>query len=447
VGAVKKTLIPLVEFSPSMGWLLLMLWPIIYQYADFHPSTRGLQLLVAALIFVFLFLADLVCFKRAIETTRTVCEPPLRWWLLLFGVLLFVPIAVHLYLMPRIPLLSWMTDGGELSNTLILLREAAAKLLDVPLVLKYLFSWTLVIFAPVYIVTAFWGGRWRLGVVGVFVAVVYSLSTLAKFPFLMLCVACCYGGWGLSSRFKGFFAAVLCGVSLICVGGLVCALSSGVFDDYRKNAVQTELLATWGMEADDPRHALTLGDLARMETSDAYLGRSKTINIFNYVLYRVWLTPADVSHRWYQYYTYVKKEPLGIIGFFPSKASQGSAPSREVGIWAYQERFPHKYTTSISAYASFDADAFARGGLWGVIIATVLLLVVRVGAAWLVGAHPIGLASYGVLLCGLTMLPSSASLQAMLGAQGFFIALFILVLLRIGAPVLGVVFTGSIGKK
>ncbi len=36
--------------------------------------------------------------------------------------------------------------------------------------------------------------------------------------------------------------------------------------------------------------------------------------------------------------------------------------ANEIGNWAYVPRFPDKYPTSVSAYASLDADAYCRGG-------------------------------------------------------------------------------------
>jgi hypothetical protein len=199
----------------------------------------------------------------------------------------------------------------------------------------------------------------------------------------------------------------------------------------RINSSHEEIDAFQNMRADDPRRALTYGDNLRLESSEIALQRSKILNIATYAVYRIWLTPADVSNRWYQYYTYEKKEPLGLQGFLPSRDMNKIMPSREVGIWAYQVRFPTRYSDAINANASFDADAFAHYGVLGVVIATALLLLARIGASFLLTSHTLGLVGYGVLLCGLAILPSSASLQAVFGAQGLFVILIGLVIIRL----------------
>jgi hypothetical protein len=421
----------IVEFAPSTGWLMLMLWPFLYQYSDFHPATRFFQLAVVSIIFLLLFLSDLLCFKRSIKKVFVVDGRVGKSWLVYTGIFFLVPVAVHLYLMPKIPLLSWVLDNEATRSSLMLLREGAAKLLDVPTAVKYLFVWPLVILAPAYIVIAFWAGHWGLALMGLVIASLYAVATLAKFSLVLLWSTCLFASCTLPNRFRRVLSSAWIGAVLLGVAGVSILLLSGALDFMKIGPAHAQSLVFSEMKEDDPRRTLTLGDVARLESLEAAQERSKAVNIATYALYRVWLTPSDVSHRWYQYFTYVKKEPLGLLNFIPTRAMQNEAPSREVGIWAYQERFPDKYAASISAYASFDADAFAHGGVWGVALATILLLLVRVGAAFLLAAHPVGLVSYGVLLCGLGILPSSASLQAMLGAHGLFLILILLLVLRL----------------
>ena len=421
----------IVEFAPSTGWLMLMLWPLLYQYSDFHPATRYLQLAAVSIIFLLLFLSDLLCFQRSVKRVRVVDNRVGKSWLIYMGIFSLVPVAVHLYLMPKIPLLSWVFENEAARGSLVLLREGAAKLLDVPTAVKYLFVWPLVILAPMYIVVAFWAGYWGLALMGLVIASLYAVATLAKFPLVLLWSTCLFASCTLPSRFRRILSAAWIGAVLLGVAGVSILLLSGALDFMKISPAHVQSSVFSEMKEDDPRRTLTLGDVARLESPEAAQQRSVAINLATSALYRVWLTPSDVSHRWYQYFTYVKKEPLGFHNFFPTKAMRSEAPSREVGIWAYQERFPDKYGATISAYASFDADAFARGGVWGVMLATILLLLVRVGAAFLLAAHPVGLVSYGVLLCGLAILPSSASLQAMLGAHGLFLIFIFLLVLRV----------------
>jgi len=70
----------------------------------------------------------------------------------------------------------------------------------------------------------------------------------------------------------------------------------------------------------------------------------------------------------------------------------------------------------------------------GVVLAIVLLLAARVGAACLVTSHAVGLTAYAVLLCVLAILPSFASIQAILGANGLIVVLALLLLIRLSTP-------------
>lgn len=422
----------IVEFAPSLGWLSLMLLPLAYQYPDLHPMGRGLQLALVTAIALLLFLADFLCFRKATKRLPAIGQGSARQWMTLAGLCFLLPATAHLYLMPKIPLLIAIFDSDVTHSSLMLLRHDSAKLLDVPSFVKYLFNWTLVVFAPVYIVVAFFTGHQRQAILGLMMASLYAAATLAKFPLVLLLITCLFASCIMPSRFRrglslGLAVSVLLGAVFI---GLVLFSSSPHFNKISLSHLQSSEFTQ--MNADDPRRALTLGDYLRLEPAGENLQRSKALNIAEYVLYRAWLTPADVSNRWYQYFTYVKKTPMGFHNFLPTqRTTTGDAPSRAVGIWAYQARFPDKYSETVSAYASFDADSFARGGVMGVAAATILLLAARVGAAFLLISHPVGVASYGVLLCGLAILPSSASLQAMFGAHGLFILLIVLLAIRL----------------
>ncbi len=422
----------IVEFSPSVGWAGLMLFPLIFQYPEFHPTGRGVQLVLVGAIAVLLFLADFLCYSRAADWSL---QPAIHRgssgpWLAVIALCFLLPAGLHLYLMPKIPLMVAVLDGEATQSYLMQLRHNSAKLLDIPPLVKYVFNWTLSVFAPIYVVVAFFTGRRMLGAAGLLVAGLYAAATLAKLPLILLVVTCLVASCVMPTRLRRVLSLGLVAFVVACTVliGVLLLSDSMNFMKIRPTHAQTPEFAQ--MKADDPRQALTYGDVLRLEPEGASQKRSKMLNVVEYVLYRAWLTPADVSNRWYQYFTYVRKEPLGLEGLVPAQHGTVAAPSREVGLWAYQARFPQKYLESVSAYASFDADAFAHGGPWGVLLATLLLLGARIGASFLLTSHPVSLAGYGVLLCSLAILPSSASFQAMFGGHGLFIVLAGLVLVR-----------------
>jgi hypothetical protein len=419
------------EFAPSAGWLCLMWLPLVFQYAEMHPTGRALQITLVTSIAIFLLLADGFCFMNARNRECIYSHKSIRGVLDLVGMFFLFLAMLHLYLMPKIPLLILIFDDAATQSSLMLLRHSSAKLLDIPPIVKYLFNWILVVLAPVYICAAFFAKHCFRAICGLFLAGLYAAATLAKFPLIMLMITCFFTLCSMPTRFRRILSFALAAALLICVLLTTIFLYSDSSNFIKVNPPHGEAAAFGEMSADDPRRALTYGDNLRLESNEIAHQRSKSLNIATYAIYRIWLTPADVSNRWYQYFTYVKKEPLGLQGFLPSRDVSIVAPSREVGIWAYQARFPTRYTDAINANASFDTDAFARYGISGVVIATVMLLLVRIGASFLVTSHTLSLAGYGVLLCGLAILPSSASLQAIFGAQGLFIIFVGLVIIRL----------------
>ncbi len=425
-----------VEFIPSIGWVCLMFIPLVFQYTEFHPTGRAVQLAIVGAIASLLFTADSLCYSRAL---RRGFQPALYRssvgpWLVVIGLFFLLPLGLHLFLMPEIPLLIAMLDGEATNGYLMMLRENSAKLLDVPPLLKYLFNWTLSVFAPIFVVVAIFTGRRMLGAAGLLVASLYAAATYAKFPILFLIVTCFIASCVIPSRFRRALtlSLVACVLTFIVLVGVL--LQSDAMNFVKTDPNQGQATTFSQMNEEDPRQVLSYGDVLRLRPAEVNQQYSKIQSLVEYLIYRSWLTPVDVSNRWYQYYTYVKSQPLGIERLLLIQNSAVTAPSREVGLWAYRARFPQKYGDTINAYASFDADAFAHGGISGVLLAMLLLLGARIGAAFLLTSHPVSLAGYGVLLCSLALLPSTASLQAIFGAHGLIFVLGGLVLVRVLAP-------------
>ncbi len=421
----------IIEFAPSAGWFCLMWLPLAFQYTEFHPTGRFIQFASVTVIAIILLLADWLCFIKAKQRTFFDDQRSVRGFLDLVGLLFIFLVALHLYLMPKIPLLALVVDENATQSSLVLLRHNSAKLLDISPFVKYLFNWILVVFAPIYIVIAVFAGHWFRAISGLFVASFYGAATLAKFPLIMLLITCLFALSVMPTRYRRVLSLVLTAAILIGMVLVAVFVSSSSVDFMRVRPGNVEVAAFAQMKPDDPRQALSYGDNLRLQSNDADLQRSTILSAAVYLLYRIWLTPVDVSNRWYQYFTYVKEKPMGFRGLIPLRDTMMVSPSREVGIWAYTARFPDKYSNTVNAYASFDADAFARGGTLGVFIATLLLMGARIGACFLVTSSAIAFAGYGVLLCGLAILPASASLQAIFGAQGLFLILLGLVVIRV----------------
>ncbi len=422
----------LVEFAPSVGWLFLMVLPVVFQYQMFHVTGRSIQLIFVIAIGCAMLAADSLCYRMDRAYGAGSDDRAVHVGRILIGLCFVVPVATHLYLMPRIPLLSLFVDNHVGDRSLTQLRDESAKFLDVPSMVKYLFNWAVFIFAPIFIAVSASIGRRLQAIVGLVIGCAYALATLAKFPIVLLVLACLFAlcllptGWQ-RRLVLGMVAAVLAGFLVTAVW-----LMSGAMDAFDGSHNQAQPAGLASMKSDDPRRAMSYGDymrLAPMEPEHS-ISQMGVKNALTYVFYRALLTPADVSNRWYQYFTYVEDERLGRqFLLLEPRTAKTQTPSRLVGVWAYESRFPDKYTETVNANASFDADAFAHGGASGVALATFLLLAVRVGTAWLLRPHPIALAAYGVMLCLMAILPASASLQAIFGANGLFLIPIIVAML------------------
>ena len=423
------------EFAPSVGWTGLMLLPLVFQYSDLHETGRALQLGMVCAIALLLLVSDWFSFELARRRSELPGACLEQRWLLLWGLCFLLPAAAHLYLMPKIPLLELLIDETATESSMTMLRLESGKLMAVPSAVMYLFNWALVVFAPMFVVLAWFTGHRRLAIYGLLTASLYAVATWAKLPVALLLVTCAFTGCVLPGPLRRGLCLGVAVLVLLVFGLLGGLFASGSLTHLKSAASHTQSPVLLAMQPDDPRRALTYGDNFRFESVAPDADRSQFRRVLEYVVYRAWLTPADVSSRWYQYFTYVEKEPLGFRSVFGGRASAGAqAPSRVVGIWAYQARFPYKYWNTVSAYASFDADAYARGGVLGVVLAIVLLLAARIGAACLVTSHAVGLTAYAVLLCVLAILPSFASIQAILGANGLIVVLALLLLIRLSTP-------------
>lgn len=326
-------------------------------------------------------------------------------------------------------MLSLFTDKNvDLSDQ----RYLATKGLEVPVVIKYLYNWSLVVFAPLAIVLGVRSQRAWLSIALIVFSGFYAVATSAKFPLaqlLVLVIAGLISTATVQDRTRWYRTFIYVGV--LSIFSLFIASQS-----FRSNLVENDEIIREGrlgllqrFSSDDPRSTLTLGDMQRLipESKNSLGFIEKTEKIINYLFYRSFLTPVDVSIRWYEYYK-TQAAPEGLMSIFLSRGGSADSPSRIVGLWAYRDRFPDHYKAYINAYASFDADAYARYGLVGVFLATLLLLAIRLIGAICFRCTLFSRSLYGLLVGGLFLLPASASIQAMLGAQGLMVVIVLMMI-------------------
>lgn len=301
------------------------------------------------------------------------------------------------------------------------LREESSKLSGLPRPFIYLCQAG--VFLTPALVLALWRlGFWYLSLPLCFFGLFYAQSTLSKGPILVSLFLYGILLWPrltVQWRRPSFRLAVGIGFLGLCWGLFHITLHPLGLLRYRvpdqaQQAVTEEARRQLG---DKPVPAFTLADHSRLMDDLVEPGQLSFLERkMNYLVYRVFLTPVEVSHRWYAYFPRASGGFLGL----GSLLGHGDRPhpSNEVGVWAYQSRFPKRYLSSVHAYGSADADAYARGGVLALFMAVFFIGLLRAALGEWMSPLPLlrDLTITGTVLLGL-FLPM-ASLQALIAAQG-----------------------------
>ncbi len=410
---LKKGKTSLMRSLPFLSWQFFMVIPFILQSSKMEYLAAGWQALGIQIINLSLFFHIImpeikIVNRKDIKTNK---------WIGLFKhiinsgcfyMLIFLAISVYhiISLKGNIPLLmQYNVDSSVLSQ----MRENAGKLLDVPFFMKYFFRWTTNLIAPIAIIS-FWNARhYFMAGIQLVLAMLYAMITTAKanllFFFFVLAV---YFWEKYHTRIKRK-TYVLLAVFLVVIS--IRPIYFFVANPYSGFNYEVE---RW---SDEPlAHRMQF-----VEYPDDF---PRDYKKYNYVLRRMILTPSAVSHEWYSYIA-SGEEKFGYGDLMPTSKSKvaeqvvQASPANIVGLWAYSDKWPEKIGETISANASADADAYARGGWIAVAGAAVLLFVIlQFIEIFRQKQNYISEGLYTAAICIIVLAIPSASVHAMLIAQG-----------------------------
>jgi hypothetical protein len=407
------------EFSPSISWFFLMTVPFLYQYEYFNYLGRATQFSSVFFISIFFFINDFYCAKSKYFASNHLKFSKSAF----FDALSFVfilALATHLFLMPNIPFLDVIFNSKALSSHDIgILRENSSKLLGVPQIFKYFFNWLIIIFCPISIVYFFLSARRKIAFTYLFFLVFYCISTTSKFPLFQFASSLFFIFIFNFRKFNFVFLNLIkWSLPLFFIALFFLLSTKGTDQKFLLNKDYYNVSVSKFLD-NDPRRSFSLADNYRSN----YPHSDNKFDL-NYFVYRVWLTPADVSNRWFQFFSTFS---IGFANFWPfNRQSDIFTPAQSVGRWAFKDKFPDRYLDTVSANASFDADAFSRFGIFGVIIGALILAFFRYLSSALITKNPFSLLSYCIILSMLTILPFISSLQAIIGSHGLFIPILIM---------------------
>ncbi len=421
---------------PSMSWAVFMQLPFILVSDSFHEETAQAQRAGILLVAIALLTADAITASYGTsrsDMSRKSARLSEEAMTIGLGLLVICLPIYHISEANNLPILKLISSQETVAET-VLNREAFGKLLDVPTIAKYAFNWVLTLFSPLLIGLLAYRNRTGLAVAIFCWTSVYATMSTAIQPLLTFIVFTSFVVVAVSSekakkvaRWGGL--ALLFGIASV---GVIRTIEISGEHSLRSQSTQGRQQLMDIATFNDGIRNVTIADAYRLARSQQETG---PIKLLDYLTYRTMLTPVEVSYYWYAYFPEVWGDYRDLGELIGNRSDGITHAANRVGLWAYRERFPEQYAVSNSSYASLDADAFAFGGTAGTVIASFFLFCGRLlggvfgSRVW--KGIPARLVSAQI---GLFLI--SASLQAILVAQGLVMFLLLIAILIISKAAL-----------
>lgn len=328
------------DVAPILSWTLFMQIPFVLQAGYYFPGSALTQ---AYGIAIFSFAIGAGDFLSLSYRNKA----PEQNFIAHLDILLIVSLACLFYFpvyhllhvsLGSIPLFSALL--GDLSYAEVAeKRELFGKHLRVGAIYKYAFQWVCTIFGPLAVGVLFRKKKYiyAMAIFG-WVALYVVLST-ARLPLLLFCV---FSTLSISSGFTAFWRKKIAVITLSLLIGFAFSGAIRVIEISSwldVNAKSNEFIANYKKNeiAKDPLRQLTINDVERVEgvSIPGIFGEK-----FNRLIYRAFMSPVDVSNKWYTYFEYRSEDKKGLKDFIENLGSHEMKPSNKVGKWAYVERFP-----------------------------------------------------------------------------------------------------------
>jgi len=412
--AVKKQ--NLIQATPSLVWFSLMTLPYIFEWQFFPSGPRAAQSTGLFMISAVLAVGDLISLNiknKEKQELKALSSNYSRLYYFLIILILIIP-AFHYWKAGMLPIFDQYF--GNLTKAQVALeRENFGKLLHVPYLFKVLVNWVSNIFGPLLVVWLFTVKKYWLASGVCLWILSYAAASSADGPIVMFFWLLAFGVGHKTFRLKSVGNLISVAIGL----GLLFTVISGVILGTAALNKSSQCSVTAGV-------GFTPGDVLRScdETSQISLNP-----VMDRLGYRFFLTPVEVSNRWYDYFD---GNPAGQRHF--SNIFERRLPnqaSNKVANWAYVSKFPEKYPKTTSANTSIDADAYSFRGFFSVVIVALILLVIRIFVSFTSKkVYEFESIFEGLALGMLAFLPVTAPMQAILLPQGLGLILLTLLIIR-----------------
>ena len=412
--AVKKQ--KLLQILPSLVWFALMTLPFIYQFHFLANIPRANQSIGLFLISFALAVGDYFSIKNKSDeffSSKNFTFNKSLIVYVLFFLVVVVPIF-HYWRADTIPILD-QYFAGKTKAEIALERENFGKLLDLPYFFKVLVNWIYNLFGPILIIWLIVIRKYWLASVLFLWILFYAFASSADGPVIFFLWSFVIGLVCNFYNKKNLGNWLTVGISL----GLVFTILSGIL--VGSAAIQNSSQCLKSVPSD-----YTPGDILRSCSENNLISINPVVDRLGY---RYFLTPVEVSNRWYDYFDGSPAPSRNFNNIFERDVSNQA--SNKVGKWAYVSKFPDKYAATISANTSIDADANSFAGIPSVLIIALLLSLIRIFVGFSTkNSSGLERVLEGLAIGQLAFFPITAPLQAILLPQGLGLVLFLLLILR-----------------
>jgi|GEM_PF-4204483 len=418
-----------IEYMPSLGWAFLMAFPFIIEFPLFYPETRGLHAYAVMGFLALMFATDYTAdHKISNKQTRDDTQCSLRLAYMLAAAY-FALTVFHYVTVNSIPLFDMLASDKSKSTILDGRIDFSRNYEGIP-GLKYLFNLSTAVLGLPAVLLLWRNKKYVPAILMLGWVLVYCAASTAKGPLILVIMMSALGLIYMSPLRARIAVArvflILSFITVAAIGGITLNPTHHktvftIFSNVSAKYSQPEILR-------EDRTKL-LGDYVRPRLDLPVDGcMSVVCRQANYLAYRIFLTPIEVSARWYEYFTAYPLKEIHLKRYVhDTRLDREMHPAQAVGIWAFAETFPEIYSNQVYAYPSMDADAFGRFGVLGLMALMFVYTLIRISAAWLrdIHAYTHGV-YYAITIALLAYTPSNAGMQAILVAHGLATTLIVL---------------------
>jgi hypothetical protein len=400
--STKKSAI--IETLPSSSWLFLMIIPFGYSRNFFNSDAANSQFLGISIIFFALQFGDYLSIRKHKVNQQALIpeyKSSLAMRVCMVIVLLF-PIF-HIVTSDSLPLFDKSFNAG-IGSVIQSERETYTKF-TLPSYLMPVSNWVINIFGPFLIIKLFKSRRFFHASLFFLWVLFYASISTAQLPIIIFFGSLIFGTFFIVSHrvSKNLVSFILIFYLFVLISGIT----------YGNSILMHQKICQIPVEAN-----LTPGNLNRSCPPNFVVLNP----VLDRISYRLFLTPVEVSNKWYGYFGREGGGERSMVDLFNRELPESAA--NQVGVWGFQTPFPNRYLDSVSAYGSIDADAYSFYGLLSVLFSAFLLFIARV----FIGTRYLYLSSSFSVLKGLSLFqmvifPFQSSLQAIFYSQGLFILL------------------------